>query len=78
MSALSCFSALLAILCRMQETCAVVLEAGLDIDCGNFLLDNLNASIAAGATPVSAVDTALTHMFLVQVLTHLQFSSFTC
>lgn len=37
-----------------------------DIDCGDFLPQHLSAAVADGAVPIDLVDTALTHLFLVQ------------
>eukprot|EP01064_Diplonema_japonicum_P003852 TRINITY_DN1253_c2_g3_i1.p1 TRINITY_DN1253_c2_g3~~TRINITY_DN1253_c2_g3_i1.p1 ORF type:complete len:758 (+),score=132.26 TRINITY_DN1253_c2_g3_i1:47-2275(+) len=49
------------------DTCKIVLEAGMDTDCGTFLATYLNASMANGTTPQADVDTALQHLFSVQV-----------
>jgi len=37
-----------------------------DIDCGNYLPQYLPAAVADGSVPIDLVDTALTHLFLVQ------------
>jgi len=49
-----------------DETCKVALEAGLDLDCGNFLQEHLPQAITNGAVTQQDVDTALTHLFAVQ------------
>ena len=37
-----------------------------DIDCGNYLPQYLPSAVADGSVPMDLVDTALTHLFLVQ------------
>eukprot|EP01059_Diplonema_ambulator_P010303 TRINITY_DN202_c0_g1_i2.p1 TRINITY_DN202_c0_g1~~TRINITY_DN202_c0_g1_i2.p1 ORF type:complete len:747 (+),score=228.62 TRINITY_DN202_c0_g1_i2:37-2277(+) len=52
---------------NQDDTCRDVLQAGMDSDCGGFLASYLNTSISRGVTPMSAVDTALEHLFAMQV-----------
>ena len=49
-----------------DQTCAATLQAGMDIDCGSYLQDNLQAALAAKAVSMDDVDTALTNQFSVQ------------
>eukprot|EP01012_Entosiphon_sulcatum_P026875 TRINITY_DN32374_c0_g1_i1.p1 TRINITY_DN32374_c0_g1~~TRINITY_DN32374_c0_g1_i1.p1 ORF type:complete len:736 (-),score=89.17 TRINITY_DN32374_c0_g1_i1:56-2263(-) len=49
-----------------DATCKVVLESGMDIDCGSFLPHFLQSAIDNKAVSQSTVDDALTHLFLVQ------------
>ena len=44
----------------------VVLGAGMDIDCGQYLAHNLAQALKDGIVPLSSVDAALTHLFMVQ------------
>ena len=37
-----------------------------DIDCGGYLAGSLPGAVADGSVPIDLVDTALTHLFLVQ------------
>eukprot|EP01064_Diplonema_japonicum_P011618 TRINITY_DN19024_c0_g1_i1.p1 TRINITY_DN19024_c0_g1~~TRINITY_DN19024_c0_g1_i1.p1 ORF type:complete len:764 (+),score=144.53 TRINITY_DN19024_c0_g1_i1:48-2294(+) len=50
-----------------NETCNDVLTAGMDSDCGTFLNTYLNTSLNEGVATQSAVATALTHLFSVQI-----------
>ena len=50
-----------------DETCAVTLGAGMDIDCGSFLDSFMGQAIADKVLDMSVVDTALQHLFAVQV-----------
>jgi hypothetical protein len=49
-----------------DATCADVLDAGLDIDCGSFLPSHLPAAVQDGSVSSAQVDEALTHLFSVQ------------
>ena len=50
-----------------DDTCRDVLEAGMDSDCGTFLHGNLLKSMQDNVTTQSQVDTALEHLFAVQI-----------
>eukprot|EP01060_Flectonema_neradi_P015967 TRINITY_DN225_c0_g1_i4.p1 TRINITY_DN225_c0_g1~~TRINITY_DN225_c0_g1_i4.p1 ORF type:complete len:748 (+),score=195.19 TRINITY_DN225_c0_g1_i4:55-2298(+) len=50
-----------------DDTCKDVLEAGMDSDCGGFLHGNLLKSMQDNVTSESDVDTALEHLFAVQI-----------
>jgi len=49
-----------------DSTCAAVLQAGMDIDCGTYLDQNLEQAVINGAVSMETVDSALTHLFSVQ------------
>eukprot|EP01123_Difflugia_compressa_P001965 TRINITY_DN1254_c0_g1_i1.p1 TRINITY_DN1254_c0_g1~~TRINITY_DN1254_c0_g1_i1.p1 ORF type:complete len:830 (+),score=168.28 TRINITY_DN1254_c0_g1_i1:160-2490(+) len=51
---------------NIQDTCKLTLEAGLDIDCGGFFSAHLPTAIQDGAVTEADIDTALTHLFMVQ------------
>jgi beta-D-xylosidase 4 len=61
---LNCRSAL-TVLARCVDACCGVLVRQ-DIDCGSYLPKYLPSAVADGAVPIDLVDTALTHLFLVQ------------
>lgn len=50
-----------------NDTCAVVLDAGMDLDCGNFLQLNLPNAVASGKVTSAVVDTAVSHLLAVQI-----------
>jgi beta-glucosidase-like glycosyl hydrolase len=50
-----------------METCQVVFDAGLDIDCGNFLISYLDRAIALGFVHESDLNTHLYNLFMVQM-----------
>jgi len=50
-----------------DETCAVTLGAGMDIDCGGFLDKYMGAAINNSVLSLDSVDTALQHLFAVQM-----------
>eukprot|EP01119_Soliformovum_irregulare_P012048 TRINITY_DN3096_c0_g1_i1.p1 TRINITY_DN3096_c0_g1~~TRINITY_DN3096_c0_g1_i1.p1 ORF type:complete len:878 (-),score=229.77 TRINITY_DN3096_c0_g1_i1:40-2523(-) len=49
-----------------DETCQVVLDAGMDINCGSFLPEYLPQAVTNGYVSKEKLDTALTHLFSVQ------------
>jgi xylan 1,4-beta-xylosidase len=46
-----------------SETCAVAMQAGVDLNCGNFYQQNMAAALADGSVDESQIDAALTHQF---------------
>jgi beta-glucosidase-like glycosyl hydrolase len=50
-----------------DQTCLVTLSSGLDSDCGGFLNTHLPQAVANGVVSNAVIDTALTHLFLVQM-----------
>jgi beta-glucosidase-like glycosyl hydrolase len=50
-----------------DATCAAVLKAGTDIDCGTFLPAHLQHAVQVGAVNNSLLDRALTNLFSVQM-----------
>lgn len=52
-----------------EAAVAVTLESGMDVDCGGFVEQYLNSSLSKGVTKMQDVDTALTHLYMVQVCT---------
>lgn len=51
---------------RVQAVKAV-LDAGLDLNCGNFLQDNLDAALASGAVSASAVQNSLKRLYTLRM-----------
>ena len=54
-----------------DETCKVVLEAGMDIECGNFMTQFLEQAFNDSAVTLQDMDTALFNQFSTQVGLHL-------
>jgi len=50
-----------------DDTCLSVLKAGLDIDCGGFLPGNVAKAVSNGKVSMDLVNTALSHLFRVQM-----------
>eukprot|EP01113_Clastostelium_recurvatum_P032042 TRINITY_DN4067_c0_g1_i2.p1 TRINITY_DN4067_c0_g1~~TRINITY_DN4067_c0_g1_i2.p1 ORF type:complete len:711 (+),score=147.51 TRINITY_DN4067_c0_g1_i2:417-2549(+) len=50
-----------------DDTCKAVLTAGLDIDCGDFLPNNLAAAVSHNAVSMATVDHALTNLYAVLI-----------
>jgi hypothetical protein len=50
-----------------NDTCAVVLNAGMDVDCGSFLQSNLANAVASGKVTQPAIDAAISHLLSVQM-----------
>jgi len=50
-----------------NDTCAVVLDAGMDVDCGSFLQSNLPTAVASGKVTPAVVDSALSNLLAVQM-----------
>jgi beta-glucosidase-like glycosyl hydrolase len=50
-----------------NDTCKVVLTAGLDVDCGSFLQQYLMQAVASGSVSTDLVDQHLVNLFLVQM-----------
>eukprot|EP01059_Diplonema_ambulator_P010168 TRINITY_DN20168_c0_g1_i2.p1 TRINITY_DN20168_c0_g1~~TRINITY_DN20168_c0_g1_i2.p1 ORF type:complete len:489 (+),score=84.21 TRINITY_DN20168_c0_g1_i2:287-1753(+) len=50
-----------------NETCRDVLTAGMDSDCGTFLNDFLNMSLSENVTSIASVNTALSHLYAMQI-----------
>jgi beta-glucosidase-like glycosyl hydrolase len=50
-----------------DETCAVAMTAGTDLDCGSFYTSNLPSAVAAGSVTEEQVKTALSHLFSVRM-----------
>lgn len=51
----------------LDDTCKAVLTAGLDIDCGSFLPQNLAKAVSDGAVSMDLVNSHLVNLFQVQV-----------
>eukprot|EP00659_Diplonema_papillatum_P011960 gene11960-18457_t len=50
-----------------EGTCTVVLEAGMDSDCGHYFTDQLAGALRSKTTPEHLVDRALVNLYKVQV-----------
>ncbi|KAJ9455973.1 putative beta-D-xylosidase 2 [Diplonema papillatum] len=49
-------------------TSAAVLNAGMDSDCGDFFITNLASSLGNKTVTIQSIDTALVHLFGVQIM----------